>query len=375
MLEDIKVLRKELHKHPELSGQEFETAKRILKFIKTHYDTKIIENLGGTGIAAIYEFGKGPTVMIRCELDALPIAEPNTFHYKSLNEGVSHKCGHDGHMAMVAGLIFWLKNQTHLKGKVILLFQPAEETGKGADDVLKAPRFSELQPDYIFALHNIPGAPMHQIIPIQNNFSPAVQSIAIYLNGKVSHACEPERGINPALAISKIVTAFSALNVTNPDDENFTLFTPVHINMGEVAYGISAGVGEVHYTFRTWKENRMTNLKTQINQTLEEISISERINFKVDWFDYFPASVNNNFCNEVIIKSAKQNKFDIKDNALPFKFGEDFGWFSQEYQVAMFGLGSGINTPALHHADYDFPEELLTTGIKMFQSIIEELLT
>ena len=109
---------------------------------------------------------------------------------------------------------------------MILLFQPAEETGRGAEAVLKDSRFSELQPDYIFALHNIPGAPMHQIIPIQNNFSPAVQSIAIYLNGKVSHACEPERGINPALAISKIVTAFDALNVRDSKDEDFTLFYP-----------------------------------------------------------------------------------------------------------------------------------------------------
>ncbi|AXT20276.1 amidohydrolase [Flavobacteriaceae bacterium AU392] len=376
MLEKVKALRRELHTYPELSGQEVETARRIREFIKTHHDTKIIEELGGTGVAAIYEYEEqGPTVMIRCELDALPIAEPNAFNYKSTSEGVSHKCGHDGHMAMVAGLIFWLRTQTNLKGKVILLFQPAEETGRGAEAVLKDPRFSKLQPDYIFALHNIPGAPMHQIIPIQNNFSPAVQSIAIYLNGKVSHACEPERGINPALAISKIVTAFEDLNIRDPKDEDFTLFTPVYITMGEVAYGISAGTGEVHYTFRTWKEDRMTELKTKINQILENVSISEGITCTIDWFDYFPASINNNFCNEIVIKSAKQNGFYIQENAQPFKFGEDFGWFSQDHQVAMFGLGSGIDTPALHHADYDFPEELLETGMQMFKGIIKELLS
>ena len=78
----------------------------------------MIEQLGGTGVAAIYEYGEqGPTVMIRCELDALPIAEPNTFDYKSTSEGVSHKCGHDGHMAMVAGLLFWLKNSKQFKRK------------------------------------------------------------------------------------------------------------------------------------------------------------------------------------------------------------------------------------------------------------------
>ena len=262
MLEKIKTLRKDLHQYPELSGQEKQTALRIKSFIQKNHSTKIIENLGGYGLAAVYEFSEqGPTVMIRCELDALPIDEPNNLNYKSVKKGVSHKCGHDGHMAIVAGLIFGIKKQKFKKGKIVLLFQPAEETGQGAHAVLNDPNFSEIQPDYVFALHNIPGEPIHSIIYLKKNFSPSVISFAIYLKGKESHASEPEHGINPAPTISELIKTLNNFNVSNPHDKSFALLTPVHIKMGQPAYGISAGEGEVHYTIRTWTEIEMKKLK------------------------------------------------------------------------------------------------------------------
>jgi len=375
MLEKIKALRKELHQHPELSGEEIETAQRVKKFLINYPPAKIIEGIGGHGLAAIYSFGgDGPVIMIRCELDALPIEESNLFEYRSAVEGVSHKCGHDGHMAMVAGLIFWIKEQTFGHGKIILLFQPAEETGKGARDVIEDLKFKELKPDYVFALHNIPGEPLNTIIRLQNNFSSTVQSLGILLKGKESHASEPENGINPALAISEIIGKFDLFNVLEPEKTNFALLTPVHIKMGQLAFGISAGSAELHYTIRTRDEVEMEKLKSVINQLLIQVCIQNNLKFETGWFDYFPASVNDPFCNELILKAAETYHFNIKEKPLPYKFGEDFGWFSKKYQSAMFGLGSGENSPALHNPDYDFPEEIIPTGMAMFTSIIEQIL-
>ena len=162
MISEIKKLRKELHQYPEVSGSESATAQRIKKFIETHHPTTIIDKIGENGLAAVYEFSKsGPSITIRCELDALPIQEENTFSHQSKNKGISHKCGHDGHMAIVAGLIFWIKEQKFKSGKIILLFQPAEETGQGAYQIIEDSRFQKLNTDYIFALHNIPGEPLH----------------------------------------------------------------------------------------------------------------------------------------------------------------------------------------------------------------------
>ncbi|MEM1124104.1 MAG: M20/M25/M40 family metallo-hydrolase, partial [Bacteroidota bacterium] len=186
-------LRKKLHQYPELSSAEWATRDRIKAFIDQNHPTTRTEHAGETGLMAIYEFPKkGKTVTIRCELDALPIQEINLFAHRSKNDGVAHKCGHDGHMAIVTGLIFWIKQQTFESGTIVLLFQSAEETGKGAARILNDPKFKALQTDYIFALHNIPKAPLHQIIFIEKGFSAEVQSFILRLTGKESHAAEPE---------------------------------------------------------------------------------------------------------------------------------------------------------------------------------------
>ena len=375
MINKIIKLRKELHQHPELSGRELETAKRIRTFIQTHHPTKMIEGLGDFGLAAIYEFSStGPTVAIRCELDALPIEEVNQFTHQSKTKGVSHKCGHDGHMSIVSGLIFWIKKQTFKSGKIILLFQSAEETGQGAYKMLEDKKFQALGIEYIFALHNIPGEPLHRIITMSQGFSAEVQSFAVFIKGKESHASEPENGINPAKAISEMITSLSTLVLDNPLDENFTILTPVHINMGQKAYGVSPANGELHYTVRTWSSEKMVELKLKIEGVFKGICVAHKLEFDVKWFEHFPASKNDLDCNNYVTEAAKINGFEIKERPFPFKFGEDFGWFSKEYKTAMFGLGAGIATPSLHHSDYDFPDEIITTGMDMFKTIISKIL-
>ena len=375
-IEKIKLLRKELHRYPELSGQETETAGRIKKFIEKHHNTKIIENIGGNGLAVIHEFSNsGPTIVIRCELDALPIEEVNDFEHRSLNNGISHKCGHDGHMAIVAGLIFWLKEQDFKHGKVVLLFQPAEETGTGAPDVLNEARFRELNPDYIVALHNIPRQPLHSIITLNGNFSSTVQSVAIQLKGKESHSAEPEHGVNPALCIAELIQKFDTLNNNDPAKEDFRLCVPIYSSMGVKSYGISAGFGEIHYTLRTKSIEKMERLKQDVDSILLEVCPKYKLPHTAKWFDYFPAVVNDGFCNQVIIETAKACNYDVIKKSTPFKFGEDFGWFSEKYKAAMFGIGAGIQSPALHQANYDFPDEIIETGMTMFKGIIKRILT
>ena len=375
ILKEITQLRKTLHRHPELSGKEKETAQRIQGFISTHHDTELITGIGGNGLAAVYRFSDdGPVVVIRCELDALPIVEVNQFEHRSINPGVSHKCGHDGHMAVLAGVALMLKEKKLKKGKVVLLFQPAEENGEGAHAVLESGVLKNLKPDYFFALHNLPGEKMNTVIVVDHFFSASVQSVCISLKGKQCHASEPENGINPAAALAKIIDALAALNVIDETQKNFALLTPVHLTMGEKAYGISAGSGELHYTLRTWSDAKMEELKTKLSHLVTTVSDAHALEHDISWFDYFPASVNDPECNQLIRNAAAGHGLEVKERPLPFKFGEDFGWYSAKYPSAMFGLGAGVNSPALHHHDYDFPDEIAGTGIEMFCGIIDQLL-
>ena len=373
---EIIELRKELHRHPELSGQEFETAQRIGHFIEKHHPTTLLQNIGGTGTAAVYTFSEsGPTITIRCELDALPIEESNQFAHRSTKEGISHKCGHDGHMAIVAGLVFWIKEQTFNSGKIILLFQPSEENGKGAESVIHDDNFRALETDYIFALHNIPQEPLGTIITMASGFSAEVQSFILSVKGKESHAAEPEKGINPSLAIADLINTLSKMNNNKPHDDDFTVLTPVHINMGQKSYGISPAHGELHYTMRSWATDKMETLKAKVVETIKKSCASHKLEFQLEWLEYFPASRNDVECNNHVIRAAKENNFELTERPYPFKFGEDFGWYAKQYNCAMFGIGAGMETPALHNAQYDFPDEILGTGIAMFTKIIENILT
>lgn len=376
MKTQLEQLRKDLHRHPELSGAEAATARRIITFInEVHPPDELITDIGGHGLAFVYDFPQaGPTVMIRCELDALPIKEPNDFGHQSCYKGVSHKCGHDGHMAIVAGLAGRLRDQPLPCGRVILFFQSAEETGKGAEAALQDPRFRSLAPDYVFALHNIPGVPLHDVILTPEVFSATVQSLIISLTGKEAHASEPENGINPALATAELIRAFARLNVAEPAREDFALLTPVHLTLGQPAYGISAGAGELHYTLRTWTEAEMMQLQARLEKIIGDVALQHRLAYTLDWFEYFPATVNSARCRELVKNAARENGFRVAERDFPFKFGEDFGWFSREYEVAMFGLGAGEECPALHHAEYDFPEALMATGIAQFFALIKLVL-
>ncbi|MEP2278262.1 amidohydrolase [Maribacter sp.] len=368
-------LRKQLHQNPELSGQEYETAKRIIKFIKQFNPTQIIEAIGGAGVAVVYDFDEsGPTVVIRCELDALPIVEENIFAHKSDNYGVSHKCGHDGHMTIVAGLAEWLSMAEFKKGKVVLLFQPAEETGKGAAKVLEDERFLSLDPDYVFALHNLPGEKMNAVIVKSGFFSATVQSFRIQLTGKKSHASEPENGVNPAIAVAELIQEIQSFTNANANCADFALLTPVHIHLGEKNYGISPDNAELHYTIRTWSGEVMSALESKIKQAVSKVSNTHKLKAEIDWFEFFPASDNNSDCVSFIEKVANENNIELVEHPKSLKFGEDFGWFSSKYKSAIFGLGAGEHQPALHHSDYDFPDELISTGLLMFKSLISGIL-
>lgn len=368
-------LRHELHQHPELSGQESETAARIGRYLQQYTPTELISGLGGHGVAAVYRFsGDGPTVLIRCELDALPIEETNVLSYRSCTEGVSHKCGHDGHMAIVAGLSPWLAAAPVDRGRVILLFQPAEETGKGAKAVLDDPRFTALLPDYAFALHNIPGYPLRQVLLSPQQFSASVQSVAIYLQGKQAHAAQPEQGVNPADAIAELITAFSRLVVSDTAQSDFALLTPVHMSLGQADYGISAGSASLHYTLRCWTPEKMQELTEAVTDLANQVADKHQLQRRLEWVDHFPTVQNDPACQQWIGQAAARLGLQTLQLATPFRFGEDFGWFSQRTAAAMFGLGAGLDQPALHHNDYDFPDELIASGTAVFRELIKGVL-
>ena len=365
-------LRQTLHQNPELSGNEEYTAEALKRTIIRFQPDDIIDNIGGYGVAFIYN-GKepGPSIMFRAEIDALPIFEVNDLDYASRTEGVSHQCGHDGHMAILVGLAEQISNNRPKRGKVILLFQPAEETGEGALLVIEDPNYYRLEPELCFALHNIPGYPKGSIILKDNTFSAASQGIIIKLRGKTSHAAEPEKGKSPAIAMSKIIESITKLPEKKYLFNDYVLSTVVHARLGEQTFGTSPGFAKILLTLRAFDDEDMLVLLKHTTNVIRQISDYEGLKVDISYTDIYPSTQNNPPLIKIISENAADLKFDIIKLEEPFPWAEDFAQFSQKYKSAIFGLGAGENSAKLHNANYNFPDEIIPYGIEMFHSIYE----
>lgn len=362
--------RRELHRFPDVSGKERETQQRIKAFV-SQFKPVSIQEVGDTGL--LLQYGQdetGPVTLIRADIDALPIQEVNTFAHKSVINGVSHTCGHDGHAAILARLASLFAEKPIAKGKVYLVFQPAEENGQGAQAVLSDPLFAGIRPDWVFALHNLPGYPQGVIVCKPGPFTPSVLSMIIRFTGYVAHASEPENGLNPAYLMAGFLLNTKTLQILDPQSNEFTLITPVYTTMGEKSYGVSAGYGEVHLTLRTRTATRMDALTVQLQTLLTELSAGTGITIEVAYTDAFFASENDGEAFEQIKQSALKLGYAFVEKREPFKWGEDFGLFTQKYRGAMFGIGAGENTPALHNNDYDFNDTLIEPAARLFLELI-----
>ena len=389
-------IRKSLHKIAELSNQEYKTAQFVADFLAMCNPSSIHQNIGNTGIIAIWEnenfdATRDKTIAFRAELDALPIPEPNNFEYKSEHQGVSHKCGHDGHMTILLGVANYLKenfdkiNQQNNK-RIILLFQPAEETGEGALKMLQDENMQKLnlKIDYFFALHNIPSYEKNLIVCRENTFAAASTGIIIEFEGLTSHAAEPQNGKNPALALSELTTFLYFLSenvIKEKENKDFVLVTVVDAILGEtsrkslddIAFGVSPAKARVCATLRSYLDKDLQLLSQKTEQKAQELADNYDLKLKISYSEKFAATTNTKKSVELIQKAAKKLGLDYQNKEKPFSWSEDFGQFTQRFEGAMFGLGSGKNTPELHHSNYDFPDDITQTGINVFVSLIEEI--
>lgn len=364
-------LRHDLHSHPELSGHEATTAARVVEFLRPLAPDRIVTGIGGHGVVATFDSGvTGPTLLFRSELDALPIVELDVQGHASKVDGVSHKCGHDGHTTMICGLAQRLAARRPARGMVHLLFQPAEETGTGAAAVLADPKFDAIRPDYALAIHNMPGFPKGSLVIKSGPITSAVRSIVVRFTGRTAHASEPEKGENPSLAVAGLLRACDAMNVNDISSPDFRLITPVHVRIGSVAYGVSAGDGEVHLTIRTAANDGLAALQQRIVDAAGELARRDRLQLDVQVVEDFFANVNDPAVTELALAAARCCGIDVVTPSTGLRGGEDFGLFSERFPCCMVLLGAGEDTHPIHNPNYDFADDLITIGVRFFDTIV-----
>ncbi|MBO3760937.1 amidohydrolase [Ciceribacter sp. L1K22] len=368
-------LRHELHRFPEVSGDERETAARVVTFLKPLSPARILTDLGGHGVAAVFDSGSpGPTLLFRSELDALPIEELSDAPHRSTIAGKGHLCGHDGHSTILTAMAIGLSRQPPKRGRVVLLFQPAEENGAGAAAVIADPRFSEIVPDFAFSLHNMPGLPLGHVALTDGPVNCASRGMRIRLTGKTSHASEPEKGVSPMQAVARLMPALAALSHSRPPAPDFLLVTITHAELGEPAFGISPGAAEIWATLRTLTDDRMDALIEAAEILVHDAARKDGLQVEIGYEDVFHHCENAPEAVAHLERALATEGIPFGPGDLPMRASEDFGRFRQHAPTAMFFLGAGERHPALHNPDYDFPDDLISTGSRVFMRVVRDIL-
>ncbi|MDH4414098.1 MAG: amidohydrolase [Rhizobium sp.] len=372
---ELQAFRHDLHRHPEVSGEERETALRVVEALGPLTPSKILTGLGGHGVAAVFEAVEpGPTLLFRAELDALPIEEKSDAAHRSTMSGKGHLCGHDGHSTILLALARGLSRQPVGRGRVVLLWQPAEEDGSGAAAVLADPRFSEIRPDFAYSLHNMPGLAWGSVALKSGPVNCASRGMKIRLSGKTAHASLPETGLSPMAAISHMMPALTALSHGAPPATDFTLATVTHAVLGEQAFGIAPGDAEIWVTLRTLVDERMSDLCERAELLVTDAASKAGLGHSISYHDIFFHCENapEAVAHLEAALTAERIRFDEGD--LPMRASEDFGRLRAICPSAMFFLGAGENHPALHNPDYDYPDDLTAIGARVFMAVIRQAL-
>ncbi|MCA1359972.1 amidohydrolase [Bradyrhizobium sp. IC3069] len=374
-LNELVAWRRHLHAVPELSGQEAKTAEAVRARLQAAGADRIVSGLGGHGVLGIYDGREsGPTIMLRAELDALPIQEKPELKHRSLVAGKAHLCGHDGHMAILAAVAQDLSQQRPSRGRVALLFQPAEEDGSGAAAVLADAKFEQVRPDFVFALHNLPGLGLGQVSLAEGLVNCASQGMQIRLSGRTTHASNPALGISPKDALARLLLEIPALGRGTELDDDFSMLTVTHARLGEPAFGIAPGFGELWATLRTCTDVMMERLRLEAEDLVRSVTAGEGLSTEIAYRDVF------NYCaNDVDAVAQLRSALDAEGvrhsaEGLPLRGSEDFGRFGSRSKSAMFFLGAGKEHPGLHEPNYDFPDQLIEVGARIFIRTIRNLL-
>lgn len=368
----LATLKRTLHACPEPAGNEGRTAATITSFLGAYAPDQLLTGLGGHGVAAVYRgAAPGPTVLVRCELDAIPIEREDT------GCNMEHRCGHDGHMVMVAGLAPLLHAGRPPSGRVVLLFQPAEETGDGAARVIRDPRFEQVRPDYAIALHNLPGYPEKAVVVRRGVFASASVGMKIVLRGAASHAAEPELALTPRRALASLLSTLPELGelpVVGQASDDYTMLTITHVHMGRASFGVTPGHAELFATLRAATSDPLDDLRLRAQNIVHDIANAENLRAEISWLDEFPETRNDAELVDRVAAVAAGLGLSVVHRDDPFRWSEDFGHFGRLCPSAFFGLGIGRVAPALHTPDYAFPDAVIPVGVQVLHGAAMSLL-
>ncbi|MDJ1474140.1 M20 peptidase aminoacylase family protein [Bacillus sp. LS15-K4] len=363
-------IRRNLHEHPELSYEEFETTKTIKNWLEEKNITIINSSLETGVIAEISGNNSGPIIAIRADIDALPIQEETNLSYASKIPGKMHACGHDFHTAAIIGAAYLLKEkESSLSGTVRFIFQPAEESSNGACKVIESGHLHGVQA--IFGMHNKPDLPVGTIGIKDGPLMAGVDRFEIEIHGVGTHAAVPDAGVDPIVASSQIVMALQTIVSRNISSSHNAVVSITNIHSGNT-WNVIPEKATLEGTVRTFQTETREKIPALMKRIIQGVSDALGVKTEFRFYAGPPAVYNDISLTNLSSQVAEKMNLTII-SPTPSMAGEDFSFYQQEIPGSFVFMGTN-GTHEWHHPAFTVDEQALPISAEYFALLAEKAL-
>jgi len=373
---DMVAWRQHLHENPELSYQEFETAKFVAEKL-TGFGIEVFTGIGGTGVVGVLHGSKaaGPTIGLRADMDALAIEEQNSFAHISQNKGVMHACGHDGHTTMLLGAARYLAETRNFAGKVVFIFQPAEEMGGedgGAAQMIQEGLFDRFPCEAIYGVHNWPGMDVGSFAVKGGPMMASGDGFEIIINSKGMHAAQPQMGVDVIFTAGQVLLGLQQITARNTDPLSAIVVSATQIHGGD-AYNVLPNRVAIRGTVRAFDPAARNAAEPALRRIVEGICASTGAEVSVTYTRQYPTLINDHAAADIAAAAGHKVFMNVNLSPPQTMIVEDFA-FMLEHSKGCYGwIGNGSDADGriLHSAWYDFNDEALPYGASYFAALVE----
>lgn len=365
--------RHRLHAQPETAFEEHETAAFVAARLR-EFGIEVSEGIAGTGIVGTIVNGEGPAIGLRADLDALPIAEQNTFDHRSTREGKMHACGHDGHTVMLLAAARHLARTRAFRGTVRFIFQPAEENEAGGRAMVEDGLFRRFPVKSVYGLHNWPGMEEGRIAVRAGPIMAACDLFEIEVAGRGCHGGMPHLGSDVIVAAASLVAALQTVVSRHIDAQDAAVVSVTQIHAGDT-WNVLPERAVLRGTTRAFRPVVQDALEAAIRRLAQHIAQAHDCTARVDYRRQYPATVNSPEESGRAARAAAAviGPERVVDDANPSMGAEDFAFMLAERPgcYVRLGAGRGGSGPGLHNPRYDFNDRILPIGASYWVTLVE----
>ena len=373
-------VRHDLHRHPELGFEEHRTQKLVRNWLEHHgYAPWTSAKTGVVADLRPDRIGQGRTIALRADIDCLPMDETTDLPYRSVHAGRAHKCGHDGHTAILMGVAAVLaERRDQIDGNVRLIFQPAEEGVQGGGARVMVAEGILDPVDEVYGLHNWPGYPRGQIRVVDGPLMAATHTLEIEVIGEGGHGSQPQNCRDPILAASHLVTALQSVVSRGLGYEGGAVLSVCRIQAGSTV-NVIPDRARLSGTIRTFAPGVTKRVLERVRQIAAGTAATFGVEINVELEAGYPVLINDADCVQAVRRAAMNVVGDgnVSGEGLPMAGGEDFAYMTQAKPGAYFFVGTGDDdrvTPGCHHPDFDFDDRVIGLAVRVMIELVRDRL-